>query len=130
LITASDHEPRDLKIPATNLLQSIIQSGHISFVTRPLLSRFLVLQDRLREFVVSSVSSAIFYSEMDSVLSATDEGVSISKKKKRLCDHCDRLVSKRAFNAHKRRKKVHHDANTGKCEVLLTHMLHCYFNKA
>jgi len=64
------------------------------------------------------VSSAIFYSGMDSVLSANGEGVYISKKKKRFCDHCDRLVSIQTFNAHERRKTVHHNANTGKCEVL------------
>lgn len=32
------------------------------------------------------------------------------RKKKRFCDHCDRLVSIRKFNAHKRRKTVD-DAN-------------------
>ena len=52
--------------------------------------------------------------EMDSVLSANEKIVYSSKrKKKRFCDHCDRLVSIRTFNAHKRRKTVD-DANIGK----------------
>lgn len=54
--------------------------------------------------------------EMDSVLSADEKVVCSSKrKKKRFCDHCDRLVSIRTLNAHKRKKTVDH-ANSSKCD--------------
>lgn len=54
--------------------------------------------------------------EMESVLSADKEIVCSSKrKKKRFCDHCDRLVSIRTFNVHKQRKTVDH-ANSSKCD--------------
>ncbi|XP_027036262.1 uncharacterized protein LOC113664840 [Pocillopora damicornis] len=44
---------------------------------------------------------------MNSVLPANEKIVYCSKrKKKRFCDHYDRLVSIRTFNAHKRRKTV------------------------
>ena len=40
---------------------------------------------------------------MDTVLPVNEKIVYCSKrKKKRFCDHCDRLVSIRTFNAHKR----------------------------
>ena len=51
---------------------------------------------------------------MDSVLPVNEKIVYCSKgKKKRFCDHWDRLVSIRTFDAHKRRKTVD-DANVGK----------------
>ena len=50
---------------------------------------------------------------MDTVLPVNEKIVYCSKRKKRrFCDHCDRLVSIRTFNAHKRRKTVD-DANIG-----------------
>ncbi|CAH3147565.1 unnamed protein product, partial [Pocillopora meandrina] len=48
---------------------------------------------------------------VDTVLPVNEKIVYCSKRKKRrFCDHCDRLVSIRTFNAHKRRKTVD-DAN-------------------
>lgn len=41
---------------------------------------------------------------MDAKPSADDINIQSSKSKKRLCDRCDRLVSIRTYNAHKRRK--------------------------
>ena len=47
-----------------------------------------------------------FQAEINPKASANEKAVDSSKKKKRFCDHCDRLVSIRTFNAHKRRKTV------------------------
>ena len=47
-----------------------------------------------------------FQVEMNFKTSSSEKAVYGSKKKKRFCDHCDRLVSIRTFNAHKRRKTV------------------------
>ena len=63
-----------------------------------------------RASIVFPVTLAL---EMDTVLPVNEKTVYCSKRKKRrFCDHCDRLVSIRTFNAHKRRKTVD-DANIG-----------------
>ena len=54
---------------------------------------------------------------MNSVLPANEKIVYCSKrKKKRFCDHCDRLVSIRTFNAHKRRKTVDTEKLVSQCD--------------
>ena len=50
---------------------------------------------------------------MNPKASSNEKAVYSSKKKKRFCDHCDRLVSIRTFNAHKRRKTVDNGSNLG-----------------
>ena len=42
--------------------------------------------------------------KMDNESPTNDKTVHRSKTKKRLCEHCDRLVSIRTYNAHKRMK--------------------------